>query len=382
VALVISSILIDGAAVPLSTVAADVTIRIGRSTYWDSFTASTCQVTLLGVTRTFVRGVTLSRPLVVNYSLNGAAPKPRFTGRTTDATLDGDALTLIAVGRLSTLDAYTVGKVAYPQERWDDRISRLFQETFGSGVLTWVGYALPPYVNARPAAPVSMAQYLDELCNMAGAIMNDTPAGKILIEEATTRTASAPTSIAPENVVYAPRWEKVLPGSNKATVPYGTSTPQAVKTAADAAAAAQYGERAMTVSPSEIAFGGPTSGSLAADVIAQRIVDRQSYPRWTTPAVTLLAGIVLPSPEIGRPVKLTSLPASAPFSPWTATVEGWTDNIVSDGETVTWGMELSLSDPFLSGVIVHVAWEDLPPTDLWSTIDPTVTWENADALAP
>jgi hypothetical protein len=380
--LAVSSIVLDGVTLDLHGVAADVTIRIGRSDYFDSFTPSTCQLTLLGVSRTFVRSVTLSRPLVINTSLDGAAAKPRFTGRTTDATLDGDALTVIAVGRLSTLDAYTVGKVAYPLERWDDRIVRLFNETLGGWALRIAGYAQPPYVNARPANPVSLAAYLDDLCNMAGAILNDTPDGLILLEEATTRTGAAPTTIPASEVVYAPIWEKVLPGSNKATVPYGTASPQLTKTSSDATAIAQYGERATVVSPSEIAYGDPYAGSLTAQDIADRIVQRQAAPRWLTRAATLLHGIELPSPQIGKAVKLPGLPASAPYAIWTAIVEGWTDTIQSDGVNVQWIQELALSDPALSGVVVHLAWEDMAATDHWNTIDPTVTWANADALAP
>src|SRR4029077_13042859 len=152
------------------------------------------------------------------------------------------ALTLIAVGTLSTLDSYVVGKVAYPQEPFDQRLYRISTEAVGSANLFVVrGYTQPPYLNPRPAAPVSLAQYLDELCNMAGAIANDASTASIIIESPGSTTGANPRARPPADVLYSPTWKMMLPVSNKATAPYGTANPQLTKTASDAASIAAYG---------------------------------------------------------------------------------------------------------------------------------------------
>src|SRR5262252_3503499 len=144
--LTIPSITLDGSPLPLGQVAADVTIRHGRSSYFDGATASTCQITALGVSRSLVQSVKLGAALVVNYSADGGPPAPRFTGRTTDATLDGDALTIIGVGKISTLDGFTVGAsgAAYPQETWSSRVGRVFQD---AGLITILDLATDPALN-------------------------------------------------------------------------------------------------------------------------------------------------------------------------------------------------------------------------------------------
>src|SRR5262249_53786733 len=122
-------------------------------------------------------------------------------------------------GRISTLDAYTVGTYLYVQETWTARVTRLFSD---AGLLGYLDLAYAetynPVLNQRALNPVSLASYLDDLLALVGGVMSDTPAGHVLIEAATSRTASNPLTIPPADVLYAPRWQKVLPGANKATV--------------------------------------------------------------------------------------------------------------------------------------------------------------------
>ena len=61
---------------------------------------------------------------------DGAGPaSPRFTGRVTDARLDGDRLTVIGAGRVSTLRNYPIGEAGvWPVETWSARVTRVFTE--------------------------------------------------------------------------------------------------------------------------------------------------------------------------------------------------------------------------------------------------------------
>jgi len=371
--LAVSSVSIDGVALPLDNVAADITIRHGRGSYYDATTPSTAQVTLVGVTRAFVQAISLSRPLVIKYRVDGGPEKPRFTGRTTDAAVDGDQVTLIAVGRLSTLDSYTVGTAAYVAQGLRGRVSTVFNE---AGLLAYLDYplaGLAPNLNPRAVAPVSLAEYLDGLLAIGQAQATDAPDGTIRFDAGKSRDANSPTVIPGSDVEYVPGWAKVLPGANKAVIGYGTASPQATSTVADPAAATLYGERLFQANPSEI------SNKSDADILAQSVVSQQKDPRWTTPGLTLLHGYEL---RVGQALKISGLPAPAPYSVWTAFVEGWQDTISSDGEHVTWRMDVALSDTGLSGEVAHVVWSDLPATDHWDTINPTVTWANADNLRP
>jgi hypothetical protein len=126
-ALSITSITLDGVALDLADVLADVTIRHGRAGYFDEASPATCTLELLGVDRAFTRPFRLGSLLVVNAT-DGSTIAPRFTGRLTDATLDLDTLSATAVGRLRELPGYTVGTVDYPEEAWSSRVTRAFRE--------------------------------------------------------------------------------------------------------------------------------------------------------------------------------------------------------------------------------------------------------------
>jgi len=371
--LTVSSITIDGVAVPLGQVAADVIIRHGRLAFTDGATAATAQVTVIGAGRSFVRGITLSKPLVVNYSVDGGPAAPRFTGRTTDATLDGDALTVIAVGRLSTLDGYTVGTNLYAQETWTSRVTRIFSD---AGLLSYLRMnvgSFNPVLISRPAGnPVSLAQYLDDLLAMIGGVAYDMPDGTIMVESPGVRSTANPVRLSPAIVAYAPRWEKVLPGYNTATCAYGgPGLNTGTKTSTDTAAVALYGPRPVTVSPSEIA------NAADAQTLVDSIVARQKDPRWATPASMVITPVEL---SIGVGVQIPSLPASAPYGTWTGILEGWTDQIQSDGQAVDWTMDLALSDPALIGAPL-LAWADVPATGYaWDQINQVTAWDDATTL--
>ena len=374
------SITLDGAELPLDQVVADVVIRHGRSSYTDGPTASTAQITVIGADRTFVRGITLSKPLVVSYAVDGGPTTPRFTGRTTDATVDGDAVTVIAVGRLSTLDGYTINTVAqgiYPQQNWSSRVARIFADAgLSTSVLFDVGTFNPVLIQRAAGGPGGtgspLAQYLDELLAMIGGTAYDLPDGRIMIESAGVRTTDAPVRIPPELVAYAPRWEKVLPGANSATCGYGgPGYNTGTVTASDTAAAAVYGPRPVTVDPSEIL------NQTDAQSLVDSIVARQADARWSTPAALLVDPLEL---TIGGAYQIPGLPVPAPYGTWTAILEGWTDTIASDGTAVEWRTELALSDPALIGAPL-LAWQDVPATGYaWDEINQTTAWDDATTL--
>lgn len=367
-ALALTSITLDGVALDLDDVLADVTIRHGRAGYFDSASPSTCQLSLLGVPRSFTRPFRLGSELIVIAS-DGVTAAPRFTGRLTDGDLVGDELTAIAVARLRTLSGYTVGAVAYPEESWSARVTRAFTEAGLAASLELAAGAFNPTLLARAAEPITLAAYLDELAETVESAVADRPDGRILVQAINARSSSGSVALSPAEVAYAPGWVMRLPAANVVAVSYGS--PEATVSATDAASVALYGPISTTI---------PTELKNAADAssMANARLSRAAYARWTTPATTLLFGRRL---ELGKPVGLSSLPPAAPFSSWSPTLEGWTDRIVSDGEELVWTMELALSDPLLSGLTF--SWEGVPvdAAHRWDTINQTVAWRDALTLS-
>lgn len=361
-----SALTIDGANVPLTGVLADVTIHHGRTEFYDAPSASTMQLTLLDVTRAFTRPFRLGS-LVVFTATDGTTVAPRFTGRFTDSQLVEDTFTAIAVGRMRTLSGYTVGTSAYPREYWSQRVERIFADAGLASILV-LQTNLNPILVARPAAPVTLSDYLGALTTMVQAAVADRPDGKILVQGIESRSLGAAYVLSPAEVAYAPEWSQRLPGGNVVTVTYGDDGALSV-TVRDEASVALYG-------PIGVSIDTTIESATDATMIGQRRLARDAYAHWNILGAPLLVGRTL---AIGQPLQLGSLPPAAPFDPWTPVLEGWTDQIQSDGRVLHWNMQLALSDPLLSGLTLP--WNAVPPAEKWNTINQTVAWRDALVLS-
>jgi len=373
---------IGGTAIDLGTVLADVTIRHGRTGYWDAANASTIQLVLLGVAKpshSFDLGSALV--LTCHDSVAGT-DAPRFTGTLTDAKLDVDTLTLIGVGRMATLGNYLIGAGAWPAEAWSARVTRAFTEAGLAAYLTLQPPAAgspDPHLLARDGASlgtVALSDYLTELGGIVDSAIADLPNGNILVQASTWRMLSGGATLDPAEVGYAPEWEKWLPAANIVNLTWGAGGASLV-TVQDAGSVAQYGPRPMDVATT-------IDNSADATAIANQILARSAWAQWTLPAAPLLVGMPY---SIGQPLTITELPPASPHNPWTPILEGWTDNITSDllDDLLNWTMELALSDPLLSGLTLP--WSGIPSTAAyqWNTINQTVAWRDAtelDALNP
>ena len=163
---------INAVTIPLADVLADVIIHHGRGDISDEPTAATCQLTLLGVDQALIGGFEVGQSLAVTAK-DGAGPSlPRFTGRVTDARLDGDLLTVIGAGRISTFRLARIGETGiWPVESWSARVTRAFTEA-GLGSLLDL-YPDPPlirYLAARDSASgrPDHARRLPRLCRDHG----------------------------------------------------------------------------------------------------------------------------------------------------------------------------------------------------------------------
>lgn len=362
------AIVLDGVSIPLADVLADVTIHHGRRSIMDEPTATTCQLTLHGVAPSFVRGFRVGAPLAVTVSDGAGGPSsPRFTGAVSDAVLDVDVLTAIAVGRIATLRRYAVGAVAWPAEAWSARIARMFAEAGLSALLELHADPLfdPELAPRDPATAgaTTLGDYLAFLAPMVGAAVTDRMDGTILVQALGSRTLDGAYPLDPADVAYAPVWEQVLPPANIVTVRYTGDQSESV-TVRDDLSIGLYGERPRTID---------TTFTAAVDATrrANEALGRGAFAHWNIPDAPVLRGLEL---EVGQAIELSAMPAASPFDPWTPILEGWEDTITG-GE---WRMLLALSDPLASGLLVP--WNTVPAGELWTTIDQAIAWRDARTL--
>jgi len=364
--LTITKILLGGTNVLLNTVLADCTIHHGRADTYEDASASTAQITLLNVTRAQSRAFQIGASLEIDATPSGGSEAPRFIGRVTDGGLADDQLTVMAVGRLSTLSQYTVGTTDYPAEKWSARVTRVFSD---AGLSAYLELQAPPAANdpqlaLRPADPVALGDYLSALAVMVGAAVADRPNGKILVQAIAARTLTGTIPLDPAKVEFVPVWSTVLPGGNIVTVTYATGS----VTQTDSTSVGIYGPRPVTIDTT-------IASSADATARANERLARGAYSHWNIPSTPVLEGMDIP---IGTPVKLSGMPPASPYSPWTPILEGWTDTITSDMERLNWRMELALADPLLSGLTLP--WNAVPTGDKWNTINQTVAWKDALTL--
>ena len=362
------SITLNGVSIPLADVLAAVTIHHGRTDVFDDPTATTAQITLRDRARSFVERFDVGQDLALLVQDPPAPATPRFTGRVTDASLDGDDLTVIAVGALSTLRGFEIGATAdWPEEAWSDRVERVFSEAGLASLLELVpDPSFDPVLAARDhltAGETTLGDYLAFLAGMVGAAVVDRLDGKILVQAIGARSVTTPTPLDPAIVAYSPRWVMGLPRANIVTVRYEADQGASVE-ASDPASIALYDKRPGTI---DTAF----KNSADATRRASTALGRGAYAHWNIYEAPILRG--LDELAIGAPVELTELPAASPYDPWTPIVEGWTDEISGD----SWTMTLALSDPLWSGAVL--TWTGTPTDLAWDETDPATAW--ADALS-
>jgi hypothetical protein len=364
VSLTPSRLTVAGATLDLHEVLADVTVRHGRADVMDDPTPSTCQVTLLDVDHAFVKAFQIRQPLVFSARDGGGAEKPRFTGTITDAALDENRLTAMAVGPLATFDQYPIGAADWPAETWSARVTRCFTEAGLASLLVLQKAAFDPLLVARTAAtagPTTLRDYLGFLAPMVGAAVVDRPDGKVLVQAIGARTIASSTRLDPALVEYVPNWVQDLPHGNVVTVRYTGDQSMSVTVQAPSSIAV-YGRRPITIDTTFANLGDATER-------ANERLARTSFSHWNMPSAPVLAGLEL---AIGTPVQLDTFPASAPFDPWQPILEGWTDHIAG----ADWTMELALSDPLASGLLLP--WNAVPTVGYaWNQINQATPWKDA-----
>jgi hypothetical protein len=163
---------------------------------------------------------------------------------------------------------------------------------------------------------------------------------------------------------------------NSVTIKYG-STSSAEQSASDAASIATYGQQGYIVT---------TTLHNSADALSQAnfYLDLRAYPSDIFKTLTY----ELTNPEIsdadrddllgifmGLPVDITDLPANMIGGTFQGFVEGWTFSTSYNQLKLT----INLSPVAYS--LQAMKWSDVPVTETWLTISPTLDWLNATIVA-
>jgi hypothetical protein len=161
---------------------------------------------------------------------------------------------------------------------------------------------------------------------------------------------------------------------NKVTITYKNNDQE---TAEDAASIALYGQQAQNIA---------TSLHNAADALSQAefYLELRAYPQSLFKSITF----ELTNPEIddsdrdrlisvfmGEALDITQLPSNMEGGRFQGFVEGWTFNAGFNKLSVT----LNLSP--LAFSLQAMKWIDVPITEAWNTISPTLDWTNATIVA-
>jgi hypothetical protein len=148
-------------------------------------------------------------------------------------------------------------------------------------------------------------------------------------------------------------------------------------TANDADSIALYGYKAETIN-------SRVQGSVDAQAIADRYIDQRAYPQPAFQSITFpitnaeidnadrddLLGVFM-----GMPVDIRNLPTQISGGTFQGYVEGWRWSTRFNELFLT----INVSPTAFSQVSMR--WQDVPITEAWNTIDPTLTWEYATIVA-
>jgi len=163
---------------------------------------------------------------------------------------------------------------------------------------------------------------------------------------------------------------------NNVTIKYG-ATSSAEHSASDAASIALYGELAQIISTT--LHNGTDATAQANFYLSLRANPQPIFSQitfdLTNPEIPNVQRDRLINIFMGEAIALTNLPLNMSAGAFQGFVEGWTFNASFNQLSVT----LLLSP--LAYSLQAMAWNDVPITEKWNTVSPTLTWEYATIVA-
>jgi hypothetical protein len=163
---------------------------------------------------------------------------------------------------------------------------------------------------------------------------------------------------------------------NRLTIKYG-ATSSAEESASDAASIALYGELAQIITTTiEKKVDAENQAAFYLELRAnpQPIFSQITFDL-TNPEIPNVQRDRLLNIFMGEAIALTNLPLNMNSGTFQGFVEGWTFQASYNQ------LSLTLMVTPLAYSLQAMAWDDVPITEKWNTVSPTLTWESATIVA-
>jgi len=398
-----------------SAVLANLTIRSGRTNIYEQAQAGYVNLQLLDVNQTAIP-VSINSTISVSVEDTSGMPVAIFGGNVVDiglevrdvgSTMFTQTYSITALGALARLPkALTDGVLSkdFEGDQIYDILSQVLFNTWGqvAGALTWGTYspATATWATAennglgsidrpgnyelanRSSSRTDVYSLVSALATSGLGYIFEDAQGRIGYADSTHRTnylaANGYVDLDANHARAAGLRIETRVGDvrNSLTIKYG-STSSAEESASDAPSIAQFGQLAQIIT---------TTLEKSADALAQAnfYLSLRAQPQPIFSEISF----DLTNPEIddadrdnlinifmGEAISLQNLPLNMSSGTFQGFVEGWSFQASYNRLSVT----LLLSP--LAYSLQAMRWNDVPITETWSSVSPTLDWENATIVA-
>jgi hypothetical protein len=399
-----------------NAILANLTITSGRRNIYEQAAAGYVNIELLDVDQSIIP-VSINSTIGVSIRDTSGTFVPIFGGNVVDIGIEikdiGNVLftqtySITALGALSRLPKF-IFTDALPRDFDGDQIFDVLQEILLSqwqsvpGALTWATYdPTTTWANAgntglgeidRPgnydlaargggSAPIDAYTLVAALATSGLGYIYEDAQGRISYADSTHRSIYlATTGYVDLDANYARGRNlqiqtRVGDVRNSITIKYGANSSNDVS-ASDPVSIATYGNLAQIISTT--LHDAADANAQAAFYLSLRANPQPMFSQitfdLTNPEIPNVQRDRLINIFMGEAIALTNLPLNMNSGTYQGFVEGWTFQASYNQLSVT----LLLSP--LAYSLQAMAWNDVPITEKWNTVSPTLTWEYATIVA-
>jgi hypothetical protein len=399
-----------------TAVLANLTITSGRRNIYEQAAAGYVNIELLDVNQTIIP-VNINSSISVSIKNTSGTFVPIFGGNVVDiglevrdvgSTMFTQTYSIIALGALSRLPK-VIFTDALPRDFDGDQIFDVLQEILFSqwqsvpGALTWATYdPTTTWANAgntglgeidRPgnydlaargvgANPIDVYSLVSALATSGLGYIYEDAQGRIGYADSTHRTNYLAANgyvdldanyARGKNLQIQTRAGDVR---NAITIRYGANSTSDVS-ASDPVSIATYGQLAQAITTT--LHDAADANAQAAFYLALRANPQPIFSQitfdLTNPEIPNVQRDRLINIFMGEAISLTNLPLNMNSGAFQGFVEGWSFQASYNQLSVT----LLLSP--LAYSLQAMRWHDVPITEKWNTVSPTLTWESATIVA-
>jgi hypothetical protein len=397
-----------------NAVLANLVIRSGRTNIYEQAQAGYVSLQLIDVDQTTIP-VNVNSTISVQVKDSTGTFVPIFGGNVVDiglevrdvgSTMFTQTYTITALGALARLPkALTNGvlpKEFDGDQIWDILSQVLFNTWAGvAGSLTWGGYdPTTTWANAennglgeidrpgnyelavRASNRIDVYSLVSALATSGLGYLYENAAGQIGYADSTHRTqylsANGFVDLTANHARAAGISIKTRAGDvrNSVTIKYG-STSSSERSASDAASIATYGELSQIITTT--LHNGTDATAQANFYLSLRAQPQPIFSEisfdLTNPELDNGDRDNLINVFMGQPISLSDLPLNMSSGNYQGFVEGWSFQAGYNKLAVT----LSMSP--LAYSLQAMRWNDVPVTETWSSVSPTLEWQYATIVA-